>query len=137
MRPRRVRGAEAAAPLVLRPEAEPIHATNPDGRLVLVAACQTRFSAHAGLAIWRSADARPWDREDTALAAAAVYIVRMILEYEALQQEVIHQARTDPLTGLLNRRAFIEAVHRDIARLDRAGRARDTDVRRSGRVQVS
>ena len=44
----------------------------------------------------------------------------MILEYEALQQEVVHQARTDPLTGLLNRRAFIEAVHRDIARLDRA-----------------
>jgi diguanylate cyclase (GGDEF)-like protein len=33
---------------------------------------------------------------------------------------VIRHASTDPLTGLFNRRAFIEAVHRDIARLDRA-----------------
>jgi diguanylate cyclase (GGDEF)-like protein len=111
---------DAAATLVASSTAEPNHATNPDGRLVLAVGCQTRFSTHAGLAVWRGADARPWDREDTALAGAVAHVVRMILEYEALQQEVIHQARTDPLTGLLNRRAFIEGVHRDIARLDRA-----------------
>jgi diguanylate cyclase (GGDEF)-like protein len=111
---------EAAAHLVARPTFEPNHAANPDGRKVLAAGCQTRFSANAGLAIWRTADAGPWDREDTILAGSAACVVRMILEYDALQREVMHQARTDPLTGLLNRRAFIEAVHRDIARLDRA-----------------
>lgn len=114
---------EAAAPLVVRPTSEPGHTANPDGRLVLAVACQTRFSARAGLVIWRGADARPWDREDTILAGSAGCIVRMILEYDALQRQVVHQARTDPLTGLLNRRAFVEAVHRDIARLDRAAEA--------------
>jgi diguanylate cyclase (GGDEF)-like protein len=45
----------------------------------------------------------------------------MILEYEALRREMALQARTDPLTGLLNRRAFVEEMTRQIARLDRAG----------------
>jgi diguanylate cyclase (GGDEF)-like protein len=110
---------EAAARLVVRPTSEPGHATNPDGRLVLAVGCQTRFSVIAGLAIWRAADGRPWDQEDTTLFGSAVHIVRMILEYEALQREMTHQARTDPLTGLLNRRAFIEEMRRDLARLDR------------------
>jgi diguanylate cyclase (GGDEF)-like protein len=47
----------------------------------------------------------------------------MILEYEALQQDMVLQARTDPLTGLLNRRAFIGEMHRDITRLDREAEA--------------
>jgi len=114
---------EVATVLVIRPTSEPGRVTNPDGRQVLAVGCQTRFSGQAGLAIWRGADGRPWDVEDTLLAEAAVYIVRMILEYEALQQEMAHQARTDPLTGLLNRRAFIEEMHRDLARLDRGGEA--------------
>ncbi|HEX4368625.1 MAG TPA: diguanylate cyclase [Rhodopila sp.] len=114
---------ETACRLVARPTSEPSHGMNPDGRVVLVVGCQTRFSAHAGLAIWRVADARPWDQEDTMLAGSAVYIVRMILEYEALQQDIVQQARTDPLTGLLNRRAFIAEMHRDITRLDRGAEA--------------
>jgi diguanylate cyclase (GGDEF)-like protein/PAS domain S-box-containing protein len=114
---------EAVTRLLVPLTSEPSHATNPDGRLVLAVGCQTRFSAHDGLVIWRRADARPWDREDTELAGSAVNIVRMILEYESLQQEMAHQARTDPLTGLLNRRAFIGELQRDIARLDRDAEA--------------
>ncbi len=110
---------EAAAGLVVRPTAETGHMTNPDGRRVLAVGCQTRFGTRTGLAIWRAADSRPWDQEDTMLAGSAVCIVRMILEYEALQREMAHQARTDPLTGLLNRRAFIEDMRRQFARLDR------------------
>ena len=34
----------------------------------------------------------------------------MVLEHEAIQQEMARQARTDPLTGLLNRRAFLEEI---------------------------
>src|SRR3954452_21822053 len=91
----------------------------PDGRLVLGVGCHTRFGANAGLAIWRAAKARPWDREDTLIAGSAASIVRMILEYEAVQEEMAHQARTDPLTGLLNRRAFLEEMARQTAPLDR------------------
>jgi diguanylate cyclase (GGDEF)-like protein len=110
---------DVASGLVAQPTLEPAHVTSPDGRLVLAVGCDTRFSGRAGLAIWRGSEARSWDAEDTILAGSAVYIVRMILEYEALQQEMAHQARTDPLTSLLNRRAFLAEMQRDVARLDR------------------
>ena len=79
---------EAAAGLVADQSSEPRHITNPDGRLVLAAGCETRFDARAALAIWRAASSRPWDEEDTAIAGSAVDIVRMMLEYEALQREM-------------------------------------------------
>ena len=71
------------------------------------------------LAIWRGAGGRGWEQEDGLLVASTVAVVRMILEYEAVQREMALQARTDPLTGLLNRRAFLEEMQRHIARLDR------------------
>jgi diguanylate cyclase (GGDEF)-like protein len=43
----------------------------------------------------------------------------MVLEHEAIQLEMGQLARTDPLTGLLNRRAFLEEMERHIDRLDR------------------
>ena len=36
-----------------------------------------------------------------------------------MQIEMARQARTDPLTGLLNRRAFLEEMERHAARQDR------------------
>ncbi len=109
----------AAARMMTLRNTEADRAVNLDGRFVLTVGCQTRFGAKAGLAIWRNADARPWDQDDTILAGSAVRIVRMILEYEAVQREMALQARTDPLTGLLNRRAFLAEMQRQIARLDR------------------
>lgn len=103
----------------LGPASDPGHAINPDGRFLMTVGCRTRFGAHIGVAIWRNASARPWEEDDTLLAGSAVGIVRMILEYEAVQREMALQARTDPLTGLLNRRAFLEEMVRNIARLDR------------------
>jgi diguanylate cyclase (GGDEF)-like protein/PAS domain S-box-containing protein len=114
---------ESAAGLVVGESAPTAQATSLDGRFVLVVGCEIRAGLPTSLVIWRSADLRPWDEEDTALAGSAVYIVRMILEYEGLQREVTQQARTDPLTGLLNRRAFIEEMRRQIARLDRESEA--------------
>nr|WP_294518902.1 sensor domain-containing diguanylate cyclase [uncultured Rhodopila sp.] len=110
---------DTAARLIALQPSDPGEAVNFDGRLVLAVGCQTRFGATAGLAIWRNANARAWDRDDALLAASATGIVRMILEYEAIQLEMAHQARTDPLTGLLNRRAFMEEIRRHCARLDR------------------
>ena len=43
----------------------------------------------------------------------------MVLEHEAIQGEMERQARTDPLTGLMNRRAFLEDLVRHAERLDR------------------
>ncbi len=91
----------------------------PDGRRLLACPCQTRFGGRSGLVLWRSADGRPWDDDDIALIGSVTGLVRVILEHEAIQQEMARQARTDPLTGLLNRRAFIEELTRRIERLDR------------------
>ena len=85
----------------------------------MVAVCHTRVGAHAGLALWRSPGSRGWDHEDKLLVDAAASLIRMVLEHEAIQREMARQARTDPLTGLLNRRAFLEEMARRIDRLDR------------------
>jgi diguanylate cyclase (GGDEF)-like protein len=116
-------GAAAVLDLAGRLTAErgsaPTLATNLDGRFVITVGCLTRNGTKAGLAIWRNADSRPWDTDDTQLIGSAVTIIRMILEYESIQEEMAHQARTDPLTGLLNRRAFLEEMQRHVSRLDR------------------
>ena len=53
------------------------------------------------------------------LVGSATNIIRMVLEHESIQSEMNRLGRTDPLTGLLNRRAFIEEVNRQTDRLDR------------------
>ncbi len=97
----------------------PHHATTDDGRSVLVCACNTRFGGTAGLVLWRRAGTRVWDLDDRLLAGATTLVVRGVLEQDALQREMGLQARTDPLTGLFNRRAFLEELPRHLDRLDR------------------
>jgi diguanylate cyclase (GGDEF)-like protein/PAS domain S-box-containing protein len=92
-----------------------------DGRPLLVAPCQTRFGERIGLAAWRTPGSRPWDTEDRMLAASATAILRVMHEHAAIQRQMAMHARTDPLTGLLNRRGFLEEVSRHLDRLDREG----------------
>ena len=118
-------GAEAILPdiaaLLSRHHDAPLQGIAADGRQILADVCQTRFGDQTGLAAWRAATARPWDADDLHLIAAAGKIVRMALEHEAIQREMLRLARTDPLTGLLNRRAFREEVLRHTDRADREG----------------
>jgi diguanylate cyclase (GGDEF)-like protein len=71
--------------------------------------------------MWRAPSARAWDADDVALCASANAIIRVLLEQECLQHEMSLQARSDPLTGLLNRRSFISEVDRRAERLEREG----------------
>ncbi len=103
------------------PAPTPAQGDAPDGRHVLASICQTRYGAQTALAAWRAPGGRPWDADDIRLIAASGKIVRMALEHEAIQREMMRQARTDPLTGLLNRRAFREEVLRHTDRADREG----------------
>lgn len=89
------------------------------GLLVLACSVTTRFGEASGVVIWRAAWARTWDTDDKLLALAGTGLVRVVLEHEAIQRQLATQARTDPLTGLLNRRAFLEETTRRIDRLDR------------------
>lgn len=92
---------------------------NFDGRQILAIGCKTRFGVSAGLVVWRVPAQRAWDADDRTLIASGANIVRIVLEHEAIQMEITRQARTDPLTGLLNRRAFMEEAKRQCDRLDR------------------
>ncbi|MBV9783590.1 MAG: sensor domain-containing diguanylate cyclase [Acidisphaera sp.] len=90
------------------------------GHPLLTVATQTRFGVQAGLALWREPGAPAWKDEDLTLVRSAASIIRVVLEHDHIQQEMARQARTDPLTGLPNRRAFLDEVTRRIDRLDRA-----------------
>ncbi len=108
-----------AASLLARGSEDPVQGTASDHRGVLVCPSQTRFGEQAALALWRCNDRRGWDADELTLASSATGIMRVILEHEAIQREMARQARTDPLTGLLNRRAFMDEMARRIDRLDR------------------
>jgi diguanylate cyclase (GGDEF)-like protein len=110
-----------AAALLARQANGPVQGAACDGRHILADICQTRFGEQTGLIAWRAATARAWDADEVRLIAAAGRIVRIALEHEAIQQDMMRQARTDPLTGLLNRRAFREEVLRHTDRADREG----------------
>jgi diguanylate cyclase (GGDEF)-like protein len=101
--------------------AGPLASMAPDGRKLLICSSQTRFAEQTGLALWRMPGSRDWDQEEHMLASSACGIIRMILDHDSIQREMGRQARTDPLTGLLNRRAFMEEMARRLDRLDREG----------------
>jgi diguanylate cyclase (GGDEF)-like protein len=90
-----------------------------DGRPVLVSSCQTRFGETVVLALWRTPGQREWDADDRMVAGSASSIIRVVLEHHSIQREMARRARTDPLTGLINRRAFLEELPRHIDRLER------------------
>ena len=92
-----------------------------DGRWTLVCPAQASGTQAAALALWRPLGSRPWDQDDKMLAASVNSIIRVILQHEAMQRDITEQARTDSLTGLLNRRAFLDEMTRRIDRLTREG----------------
>lgn len=101
--------------------ADPVTAVALDGHKVLACPTQTRFGEQTGLVLWRVAGGRDWDAEERVLASSATGIIRVILDHDSIQREMARQARTDPLTGLLNRRAFMDELSRRLDRLNREG----------------
>ncbi len=103
----------------LQPETPDPAAGEVDGHPILTCPSYTRFGGRAGLCVWRAAGSTAWTEDDARLTSSVTSIIRVVLEHEAIQREMALQARTDPLTGLLNRRSFVEEVRRRIDRLDR------------------
>lgn len=93
--------------------------TSPTGQILLACRVLARLGEMAGIVIWRAGTERAWDAEDQMLLGRAAALIGIILDHDAVQREMARQARTDPLTGLFNRRAFLEELPRRIERLDR------------------
>lgn len=99
----------------------PHQLTLSSGISVVVCRNSTRFGLLSALVVWRPTRERSWDNDDQQLIGSITALVRVVLEHETIQRELARQARTDPLTGLLNRRAFADEAQRRIDRLEREG----------------
>jgi diguanylate cyclase (GGDEF)-like protein len=95
----------------------------PQGDDRRIIACATRFhGAGNGTAVlWREPDLAAFPAEDSAILEAVADTFGVAIALLARYEMTVALARTDPLTGLLNRRGFSEEVTRRMARLARAG----------------
>jgi diguanylate cyclase (GGDEF)-like protein len=95
----------------------------PDGGDRHIIACATRFhgAANGAAVLWREPDLGIFPAEDSTILDAAADTFGVAIALLARHETTIALARTDPLTGLLNRRGFSEEVTRRMARLARAG----------------
>jgi diguanylate cyclase (GGDEF)-like protein len=69
-----------------------------------------RPPAASALAAWRDPGGRHWDPEDLAVLRSMAAMLGAVLGFDRMQRELERQASTDPLTGLANRRAFLDAL---------------------------
>ena len=90
---------------------------------VAIVACVGVGEAIA-LLLLPAADAYPGRWVDVMVSTAAIAVVAHVLENrsQVLLERLRSEARTDPLTGLLNRRGFDEYATRELARAGRDGR---------------
>ena len=89
------------------------------GSELLACPCHTRFRPPEALVLRRASAAGSWSTEERTLVISATALIRVVLEHEAIQQEMSDQSRNDPLTGLFNRYAFLDELARRIDRLER------------------
>ncbi len=99
----------------------PSVARDADGRAMVASVCQQGAGGTLGLVLWRRRGARDWSVEDLPLVDASAGVVRLLLDREIGRAVLSRAMRTDPVTALLNRRAFIAEVSRHINRLARDG----------------
>jgi diguanylate cyclase (GGDEF)-like protein len=99
-----------------REPAEPSARVGGDGHII---SCATRFhGAGNGVAVlWREHDLGAFTAEDSTILDAVADALGVAIALLARHETTVALARTDPLTGLLNRRGFSEEVARRMARL--------------------
>lgn len=105
----------------------PAFLDGPDGERLALVPQQPHDGPQQALLAWRGAAQRAFDADDRHMLVALSDLLSVVLGNQALQQRLERQARTDALTGLLNRRAFLDDLGRRLRRqaMDpaRAGRA--------------
>jgi diguanylate cyclase (GGDEF)-like protein/PAS domain S-box-containing protein len=95
-----------------------------DGKHFVVAvATRYRQAVNGAIALWRDAGARDFDSDDLTLLSEVASQIGIALEQLANHEELERMSCTDALTGLLNRRIFIDAMSRRLVEAARTGRA--------------
>ena len=98
---------------------DPRCAALPSGHNLLACPANTRFGDRACVVFWHGRADRAWSEDDKLFASSVTALVRLVLEHDSIQRELVRNARSDALTGLLNRSTFLEELARRIDRLDR------------------
>ena len=90
-----------------------------------ILAAPTRFagSINGLICLWRNVERGPWTDEDRLLASDAANQIGIIHEQMRDRDRVVRAARTDTMTGLLNRGAFFDAGARQLRGVQRDPRA--------------
>lgn len=93
-----------------------------NGGSLLRRATSFRHRINGMLAVWRDPAEPPWVDRDAQLFGRLATQFGLSLAQLDGQQELERQARTDPLTGLLNRRAFLEEIRVRLGVVQRTAR---------------
>lgn len=89
-----------------------------------VVAMTTRYrqTVNGAIALWREKAAAAWDEDDIGLLVEVAGQLGIAIEQLANHAELERLSRTDTLTGLLNRRVFLEELDRRRGHAARTGR---------------
>jgi len=114
---------EAAPPFsaltaMLMPDTTPWEAQI-GGHTVIVHGTSHHRVLNGAIVAWRRAERGPWTEDDRRLIRDVADQVGLANEQIGRYETVMTLSRTDPLTGLLNRRAFLEDIERRQKRMER------------------
>lgn len=99
-----------------------IEVTTEGGRF-LGAVTRFRRQINGAIGLWRDSDAPAWSDSDRAVIAKLADQIGIAQEQIANHEALARQARTDALTGLLNRRGFSKRLDRQIVECSASGKA--------------
>ena len=97
-------------------------------RQVLASPTRYQGESNGAVVLWRAVERGTWTDDDRLLIGDISNQVGITIEQFAHHEHVLKISRTDALTGLLNRGAFMDGLHRSLSRLQRDRVHRRADV---------
>lgn len=91
------------------------------GNQVLAAPARYQSGSNGAVVLWRPVDRGAWSDDDRLLIGDIANQVGITIAQFTHHEHVLRISRTDALTGLLNRGAFMDTLKRFLARLNRDG----------------
>jgi diguanylate cyclase (GGDEF)-like protein len=88
---------------------------------VLAAPARYQGESNGAVVLWRPVDRGAWSDDDRLLIGDIANQVGITIEQFTHHEHVLRISRTDALTGLLNRGAFMDGLRRYLVRLKREG----------------
>jgi diguanylate cyclase (GGDEF)-like protein len=83
----------------------------------LAAPARYQTATNGVVVLWRNIERGPWTDDDRLLIADIANQIGVTIEQLAHHEHILRISRTDALTGLLNRGAFLDALTRHVGRL--------------------